>query len=72
MKGTMWDATRAMHRMPPMMTKPTATAIRMPNSQPLSAKKLSWPPVMTTNCTKAWFDWNMLPMPRQPITSDRA
>ena len=69
MKGTIFSVTRAMLRIPPTITRPTRHAKIPPISQPLSASTLcSGPPVTVTSCTKAWFDWNMLPMPRQPMT----
>ena len=72
MKGTRRAATRAMLRMPPTITAPTPAAIASPTSQPLSANQLVWPPVTSTSWAKAWFDWNMLPMPRQPTTMPAA
>ena len=50
------------------MTTATATAMRTPNSQALSLKKLLSAPVTSMRMAAAWLDWNMLPMPRQPST----
>ena len=51
-----------------MMTTATSAASTTPTSQVRSAKGLAAPPVRSTNIAVAWFDWNMLPMPRQPTT----
>ena len=54
--------------MPPMITRATTAASSRPMSQPRPAKKLASAPVMSMKMAAAWFDWNMLPMPRQPNT----
>ena len=51
-----------------MMTTATSPASARPTSQVAPAKGLASPPVRSTNIAVAWFDWNMLPMPRQPTT----
>ena len=48
-EGTILEAAFAIDFMPPMITKATALASRIPNNHPLSAKKLLSPPVMDKN-----------------------
>ncbi len=55
MNGTSLDVTRAIERMPPMITSAVRMASTLPNSQPRVAKKLDSPPVTLTNWTYAWF-----------------
>ena len=66
MVGTRRTVVFAIVRIPPTITRPTRTASSVPTSQALSASSAL--PVTSTTMAVAWLDWNMLPMPRQPIT----
>ena len=68
MNGTIFSVTRAMDLMPPMMTGADDQRHDDAEEPALVGKPalLHVPPVTLTNCTNAWFDWNMLPMPSAP------
>ena len=72
MAGTRRTVVLAIVRIPPTMTRATAPASSRPTSQPRPARTLASAPVMSVRIAAAWFDWNMLPMPRQPSTSAAA
>ena len=67
-KGTILSVTLAMPLIPPMMTSPVRTAIRVPNTHCLPAKTDASPPVMLISCAVAWLTWNILPPPNEANT----